>query len=116
MKTKIHNLHIALPLGLMTDKARVDLCATIGQLAPSCILYLQNAHLQAAVTEAVSLGTTLHTVGGTVTQNEATLTLSKEVLDQTRAKLDRSIGVVTSMIENLATTVDQAAAMGLTAR
>jgi len=116
MRTKIQNLHIALALAVMTDKERVDLCATMGQLAPSCSLYTQNPHLQAAVTESVSLGTSLHTVSGTVTQNEATLILSKEVLDQTRAKLDRSLGVVTSMIENLATTTDQAAAMGFTAK
>ena len=51
-----------------------------------------------------------------MTQNEATLFLSKEVLDQTRAKLDRSLGVVTSIVENLATTADQAAALGFTAR
>jgi hypothetical protein len=113
---KIQNLHIALALGQMTDKERVDLCTTMGQLAPTSPLYAQNPHLQAAVTEAVSLGTSFHTAEGTVTQNYATLVLSKEVLDQTRAKLDRSLGVVSSMLENLATTVEQAATVGFTAR
>ncbi len=116
MKSKVPNLHIALQLTMMSDKGRVDLCARIGQLAPTSPLYTQNPNLQAAVTQTVSLGTSLGAAAATVNQNEAALILSKEVLVQARAKLDKSLGVVSSVVENLATTPDQAAAVGLTAR
>jgi hypothetical protein len=115
-KNKSQSLHVLLPLGQMSDKERADTGTTIGTMAPSSPIYTQSTHVQAAVADVVSLTAALKSADASVTHDEAQLALSRGGRDTVRTKLDRSLGVYTSLAENLATTVDEAAALGLTAR
>ncbi len=72
--------------------------------------------MQAAVTEIAGLSTSLKSADAQVTHDEAQLLLSKGVRDTTRTKFDRSMVVFATMVENTATTVDQAASVGLVGR
>jgi len=115
-KTKKDSLHVHMPLATFSDKSRVDLTGTIGNIAPASPIYTQNPHVQAVVADVVSLGTALKTSDSSVVDDEAKLAVSKGVRDTTRTKLDSKLALYASLIENLATTVDEAAAMGLPAR
>jgi len=115
-KSKSQNLHVILPLGQMSDKERADLGTTVGNMAPSSPLYAQHPQLQPAVSDVASLSTALKADDASVVHDEAQLASSREGRDTTRTKFDRAMWVFTSLVENLALTVDQAAQLGLTAR
>ena len=109
-------VHILLNTGRATPEGREALVATVTHNAPESALYQSEPTVQNAVVDLAPLGADYTAARAAVGAARANLALQEELLSTATAALDRGLILLKGIVENKATTPDQAAAVGFTVR
>ena len=114
-RLKKNTLHVLLADG-KNDQERIETITGISKLAPQSVVYVQIPTIHAAVDAVIGIGVDLKNQGDQVTGLEKQLEEVKTLLEKTRIKYGRAIGILRTTCEGQDLSAADIASIGLTSR